>query len=189
MAFPVPSHLPRNATSQDISSRILSKIASTSAKALNADLAASWVEELDQAILESKVHYPVSNPTCVLTSPQTKIHERIHGDLPSFEQQLASSKAVQERFTALTTNVNMLCDAVSHPEVACSHNPPMACLIFLRSLVSYLRYYVPSRRTPRWHNKRKTPQRRMTQWSTSYDVGRNTTCSSVLPMTDGLPRL
>jgi hypothetical protein len=59
MAFPVPSHLPRNATSQDISSRILSKIASTSAKALNADLAASWVEELDQAILESKVHRPI----------------------------------------------------------------------------------------------------------------------------------
>jgi protein transport protein DSL1/ZW10 len=59
MAFPVPSHLPRNAASQDISSRILSKIASTSAKALNADLAASWVEELDQAILESKVHHPI----------------------------------------------------------------------------------------------------------------------------------
>jgi centromere/kinetochore protein ZW10 len=56
MAFPVPSHLPRNASSQDISSRILSKIASTGAKALNADLAASWVEELDCAILESKVH-------------------------------------------------------------------------------------------------------------------------------------
>jgi centromere/kinetochore protein ZW10 len=52
--------------------------------------------------------------------PQTKIHERIHGDLPSFEQQSASSTAVQERFTALTANVNMLCDAVSHPEVAAS---------------------------------------------------------------------
>ena len=121
MAFPVPSHLPRNPASQDISSRVLSKIGSTSAKALNADLTASWVEELDQAILESKVcrificyctlHY-------ILTLPQTKIHERIHGDLPLFEQQLASSKAVQERFSALTANVNMLCDAVSHPEVA-----------------------------------------------------------------------
>ena len=50
---------------------------------------------------------------------QTKIHERIHEDLPLFEQQFTSSKAVQERFTALTANVNMLCDAVSHPEVAC----------------------------------------------------------------------
>jgi hypothetical protein len=60
MAFP-PSHLPRNTASGDISSRILSKIASTSAKALNADLAASWVEELNQAILESKVHYSIFN--------------------------------------------------------------------------------------------------------------------------------
>jgi len=56
MAFPVPSHLPRKAASQDISSRVLSKISSASAKALNADLAASWVAELDAAILESKVH-------------------------------------------------------------------------------------------------------------------------------------
>jgi hypothetical protein len=67
MAFPVPSHLPRSATSQDISSRILSKIASTSAKALNADLVASWVEELDQAILESKVHHPIFKPYTVRT--------------------------------------------------------------------------------------------------------------------------
>jgi len=58
------------------------------------------------------------HPTYILTLPQTKIHERIHGDLPLFEQQLASSKAVQERFSALTANVNMLRDAVSHPEVA-----------------------------------------------------------------------
>src|SRR5216683_4444556 len=61
-----------------------------------------------------------SNATSyVLTLSQTKIHERIHGDLPLFEQQFTFSKAVQERFTALTANVNMLCDAVSHPEVAC----------------------------------------------------------------------
>lgn len=56
MAFPVPSHLPRKAASQDISSRILSKISSATVKTLNADLAASWVAELDEAILESKVH-------------------------------------------------------------------------------------------------------------------------------------
>ena len=58
MAFPVPSHLPRKAVSQDISSRILSKISSATVKTLNADLAASWVTELDEAILESKVHSP-----------------------------------------------------------------------------------------------------------------------------------
>jgi centromere/kinetochore protein ZW10 len=56
MAFPVPSHLPRKAASQDISSRTLSKISSSTVKTLNAGLAASWVAELDEAILESKVH-------------------------------------------------------------------------------------------------------------------------------------
>lgn len=101
MAFPVPSHLPRKAASQDISSRILSKVSSATVKTLNADLAASWVAELDEAILESK----------------TKIHERIRGDLPLLEQQLASSKTVRERLAALTANVNELDDAVSHPEL------------------------------------------------------------------------
>ncbi|KAI0305872.1 Centromere/kinetochore Zw10-domain-containing protein [Multifurca ochricompacta] len=96
MAFIVPSHLPRKAQAapQDISSTILSKISS-------AKLAASWVTELDKAILESK----------------TRIHELVHADLPRFEQQLASSKAVQERLAALTTNVNELSDAVAHPEL------------------------------------------------------------------------
>jgi centromere/kinetochore protein ZW10 len=56
MAFPVPSHLPRKAASQDTSSRTLSKISSSTVKTLNAELAASWVAELDEAILESKVH-------------------------------------------------------------------------------------------------------------------------------------
>lgn len=54
MAFPIPSHLPRKVTPQDASSQILSKISSASAKSLNAEAAASWVSELDQAILESK---------------------------------------------------------------------------------------------------------------------------------------
>ncbi|KAI9458096.1 Centromere/kinetochore Zw10-domain-containing protein [Russula earlei] len=100
MAFPVPSHLPRKAVSQDISSRVLSKISSASSKALDADLAASWVAELDEAILASK----------------SKIHERIYSDLPLFEEQLASSRAVQERLAALTSSVNELSNAVSHPE-------------------------------------------------------------------------
>ncbi|KAI0289458.1 hypothetical protein BC826DRAFT_1031931 [Russula brevipes] len=100
MASPVPPHSPRKATSQDISSRVLSKISSTNAKALNADLAASWLAELDEGILESK----------------TKIHELIHGDLPLLEHQLVSSTAVQERLIVLTANVDELSDAVSHPE-------------------------------------------------------------------------
>lgn len=58
----------------------------------------------------------------MLTSLKTKIHERIHSDLPLFEQQLASSKAVQGRLTTLTANVNELSDAVSHPEVVAVSN-------------------------------------------------------------------
>ena len=53
----------------------------------------------------------------VLTFPQAKLHERINVDLLLFEHQLASSEAVQERFAALTENVDELNDAVSHPEV------------------------------------------------------------------------
>ncbi|KAI0272502.1 hypothetical protein BC834DRAFT_921934 [Gloeopeniophorella convolvens] len=102
MAFPIPSHLPRKGATQDVSSQILSKVASTSAKSLNAEVAASWVAELDRTILETK----------------TQIYDRIYADLPSFEEQFASSKAVQERLFTLTTNVNELDDAVSHPEVA-----------------------------------------------------------------------
>ncbi|KAH9166349.1 Centromere/kinetochore Zw10-domain-containing protein [Lactarius sanguifluus] len=101
MAFPTPSHLPRNAAPQDVSSQILSKISSARAKSLNAEVAASWVAELDQAILESKA----------------KIHERINADLPLFEQQFASSEAVQERFAALRANVDELNNAVSHSEL------------------------------------------------------------------------
>jgi protein transport protein DSL1/ZW10 len=41
-----------------------------------------------------------------------------------FEEQLASSTAVQGRLTALTANVNELSDAVSHPEV---DDAPQSC--------------------------------------------------------------
>ncbi|KAH9066695.1 Centromere/kinetochore Zw10-domain-containing protein [Lactarius vividus] len=101
MAFPIPSHLPRNAAPQDASSQILSKISSASTKSLNAEVAASWVAELDQAILESKA----------------KILERINADLPLFEQQFASSEAVQGRFATLRANVDELNDVVSHSEL------------------------------------------------------------------------
>jgi hypothetical protein len=53
----------------------------------------------------------------VLTFPQAKIHERINADIPLFEQQFASSEAVQERFFTLTLNVDELNGAVSHQEV------------------------------------------------------------------------
>jgi hypothetical protein len=55
MAFPVPSHLPRKSSPQDVSSNILSRIAEASSKTLNAELALSWIHELDKTILETKV--------------------------------------------------------------------------------------------------------------------------------------
>ncbi|KAI0317156.1 hypothetical protein OF83DRAFT_1263778 [Amylostereum chailletii] len=100
MAFPVPSHLPRKRVPQDISTQILSKVASATTKTLTAELASSWIVELDETILQTK----------------TQIHDRIHTDLPAFEHQLASSKSVQERLGVLTTNVDALNDAVSNPE-------------------------------------------------------------------------
>lgn len=52
MAFPIPSHLPRK---QDVSSRILNKIGEATNQTLNAAIARSWVEELDETIRQTKV--------------------------------------------------------------------------------------------------------------------------------------
>lgn len=58
MAFPVPEHLPRKtAAPQDVSSQILTKISEATPKSLTADLASSWVAELDTNILQTKVSY------------------------------------------------------------------------------------------------------------------------------------
>lgn len=48
---------------------------------------------------------------------QKRIHERIHQDLPAFEQQVASSKSVQERLHSLTSNVDCLNNRLSNSEV------------------------------------------------------------------------
>ncbi|KAF9045658.1 hypothetical protein BDZ89DRAFT_1099474 [Hymenopellis radicata] len=101
MAFPVPTHLPRRgAPPQDISSAILSKIDAATSKALTPSLAASWLQELDQNILDTK----------------KRIHDRLHGDLPLFEQQEASAKSVQTRLHALTTEIEDLTNKLSAPE-------------------------------------------------------------------------
>ena len=55
MAFPIPSHLPRRGVPQDISSQILAKVSSATTKTLTADLATSWIAELDETILQTKV--------------------------------------------------------------------------------------------------------------------------------------
>lgn len=55
MAFPIPSHLPRRATTSDVSSKILSKIDQATNKLLKASLATSWLAELDETIQSTKV--------------------------------------------------------------------------------------------------------------------------------------
>ncbi|KAI0033922.1 hypothetical protein K488DRAFT_69507 [Vararia minispora EC-137] len=104
MAFPVPEHLPR-AAPQDTSTHILTKVASATNKGLTAELASSWISELDEALLRTK----------------TRIHERIHSDLPAFEARLRTSYSIQERLRALATNVNILSESVSHSEGALKH--------------------------------------------------------------------
>ncbi|KAG6868072.1 hypothetical protein C0993_007805 [Termitomyces sp. T159_Od127] len=100
MAFPIPTHLPRRATPQDVSSRILSKIDAATNKTLNAALASSWVSELDEAIALTKA----------------RLHERVQKDLSLFQRQLAASKDVQERFRTLSVDVDTLSNSVSDPE-------------------------------------------------------------------------
>jgi hypothetical protein len=59
MAFPIPSHLPRRANPQDISSKILSKIDEATNRSLTASLAKSWLAELDETIQSTKVYIHV----------------------------------------------------------------------------------------------------------------------------------
>ncbi|SJL04032.1 uncharacterized protein ARMOST_07389 [Armillaria ostoyae] len=100
MAFPIPSHLPRRAPPQDVSSSILNKIDAATNESLNAALASSWIQELNDTIYATK----------------KRIHERIHEDLPQFEQQLESAKSVQTRLQSLTSEVDGLSDKLSRPE-------------------------------------------------------------------------
>ncbi|KAJ7091428.1 hypothetical protein B0H15DRAFT_778155 [Mycena belliarum] len=92
MAFPVPSHLPRRPNPQDVSSEILMKIDQATNQTLTASLATSWLAELEATIQATK----------------DQIHDRIHVDLPKFEQQLESSKSVQTRLQSLASNVDGL---------------------------------------------------------------------------------
>ncbi|KIK61807.1 hypothetical protein GYMLUDRAFT_42852 [Collybiopsis luxurians FD-317 M1] len=92
MAFPVPTHLPRRAAPQDVTSKILSTMDEATNKSLTASLANSWLEELDTTIQSTK----------------EQIHDRIHADLPEFERQLQTSISVQTRLRTLTTQVDLL---------------------------------------------------------------------------------
>ncbi|KAJ6518886.1 hypothetical protein C8R45DRAFT_807703 [Mycena sanguinolenta] len=100
MAFPIPSHLPRRPNPQDVSSEILMKIDEATNQTLTASLATSWLAELEDTIHATERH----------------VYDRIHLDLPQFEQQLESSKSVQTRLQSLASNVDGLNQTLSHPE-------------------------------------------------------------------------
>ncbi|KAH6915936.1 hypothetical protein BKA70DRAFT_1368249 [Coprinopsis sp. MPI-PUGE-AT-0042] len=97
MAFEIPSHLPRRALPEDVSSKILNRIDSAFVKDLDAKLADSWVSELDESIAATK----------------TRIHDRIQEDLPNFRRQLDTSKSVQRRLGALTSEGDSLNEKIS----------------------------------------------------------------------------
>ncbi|KAL1756588.1 hypothetical protein FB107DRAFT_211056 [Schizophyllum commune] len=100
MAFQVPSHLPRRAAPQDVTSAILTKMDEATVKTLDAAQARVWLGDLDETIAATR----------------RRIHDRIHKDLPEFQRQLETSRAVQQRLKTLSENVNDLDDGISNPE-------------------------------------------------------------------------
>ena len=55
MAFQVPSHLPRRAAPQDVTSAILTKMDEATAKTLDAAQARVWLGDLDETIAATRV--------------------------------------------------------------------------------------------------------------------------------------
>ncbi|KAJ3511113.1 hypothetical protein NLJ89_g4287 [Agrocybe chaxingu] len=99
MAFPVPDHLPKRPAPVDVSSQILYKIDSATKDTLHSSLAASWLRELEDSIQATK----------------QRIHDRIQSDLPKFNHQLETSKAVQARYESLVSRADELNEAISNP--------------------------------------------------------------------------
>ena len=55
MAFQVPSHLPRRAAPQDVTSAILTKMDEATVKTLDAAKARVWLGDLDETIAATRV--------------------------------------------------------------------------------------------------------------------------------------
>ncbi|KAK7061029.1 ribosome biogenesis protein ytm1 [Paramarasmius palmivorus] len=100
MAFPIPAHLPRKPETQDVTSKILSRMDEATSKTLNASLAKSWLDELDTTIRDTK----------------ERIHDRMHADYPQFERELESSITIQKRLKTLKSNVDDLQSSINSPE-------------------------------------------------------------------------
>ncbi|KAF8582737.1 hypothetical protein K439DRAFT_1635009 [Ramaria rubella] len=100
MAFEVPNHLPRGGVAQDRPTLVLTKLGQATAKTLTANVAGSWLAELDSAIQDTK----------------NRISQRIQDDLPAFERQFKSSTSIQMRLNDLSTTVDELQDDLDHPK-------------------------------------------------------------------------
>ncbi|KAF8659809.1 hypothetical protein AX16_001694 [Volvariella volvacea WC 439] len=98
MAFPIPSHLPRRAHPQEISSQILSRVDSATNASLNADLVATWLHDLDEQINATK----------------KRLYERIKKDKDTYDEQFTLAQSVQVRLQTLTANVDTLTDSISN---------------------------------------------------------------------------
>ncbi|KAG8839297.1 hypothetical protein FRC18_012004 [Serendipita sp. 400] len=91
-AFPIPDHLPRAAQPRqaDISTSILTAL--SEASPINLAQTNDWVQQLNEAINQTEL----------------AIHNRIHQDLEAFERQTDTSRSIQRRFNALTSNIGRL---------------------------------------------------------------------------------
>jgi len=120
LAFEIPEHLPRPKTHQPpVSIAVLTALAETSPVTLP-DVT-KWVDELNQAILETKV-WPRSNAIPRYSSPtsclQRGIHELVHQDFGTFQRQLDASRNIQRRLAVLTTNVHALGEELNNEGVS-----------------------------------------------------------------------
>ncbi|CAE6462984.1 unnamed protein product [Rhizoctonia solani] len=108
MAFVVPQHLPRAAygqgssygSSTSHSEPILRKLAEATRESLTSTEASKWVEEIQKDIDDTK----------------TRVHRRIHKDLPAFEHQLTSAKQIQEDLDQLTSGADDITNQVQRPQ-------------------------------------------------------------------------
>ncbi|KIM34270.1 hypothetical protein M408DRAFT_93152 [Serendipita vermifera MAFF 305830] len=102
LAFELPEHLPRSPRSKNEQPQTSTAVLTALAEASPVTLAdtTKWVNELDNAILETK----------------KGIHDLIHQDYDAFQRQLDSSKSIQRRLATLTSNVNALGTELDNPD-------------------------------------------------------------------------
>ncbi|CAE6454428.1 unnamed protein product [Rhizoctonia solani] len=108
MAFVVPQHLPRAAFGQGSGhgsstshcEPILRKLAEVTRESLTSTQASQWVKEIQKDIDDTK----------------SRVHRRIHKDLPAFERQLGSAKQIKDNLDELASGADNLAGQVQRPQ-------------------------------------------------------------------------